>query len=416
MEFIVLGVSYKNTPLELREGLAVGYPKIIEKNKELLSLETVKEVMMLCTCNRVEIYAVVSIIEEGFKKIATIFKREVPKLNVNKHIYKFSSFNAIKHVFRVASSLDAMVVGEPQILGQVKNAFRWAQEAQTIGFFLGRLLDRAFSCGKKVRRSTDIGKKPISVSHIAVELAKEIFGSLKDSKTLLIGTGKMGEQAARYLKKQGTNLMVMSRTYERSQTLAQKLQAQAKTLQDLKDLLKQIQIMIVSTSSSHFILTKERIKPMLQQRQEPLFIIDIGVPRNIDPKVGELSNVVLYNIDDLQKIVNKNLSSRIQEAQKAEKLIIEEVSKFMEWYHSLELTPTITGLKNQLYKIAEEELEKTLKKLSHLSQADHYAIKVMTEAILNKILSRPIEKLKHQTKGKEGHLLISATKTLFELP
>jgi glutamyl-tRNA reductase len=140
------------------------------------------------------------------------------------------------------------------------------------------------------------------------------------------------------------------------------------------------------------------------------------VPRNIDPKVGELSNVVLYNIDDLQKIVNKNLSSRIQEAQKAEKLIIEEVSKFMEWYHSLELTPTITGLKNQLYKIAEEELEKTLKKLSHLSQADHYAIKVMTEAILNKILSRPIEKLKHQTKGKEGHLLISATKTLFELP
>jgi len=420
MELIVIGLNHKTAPIEIRERLAFpedGMEKALSQVKSLLSL---KENMILSTCNRVEMYAAARETEKAILDLKDFLSQyhDLSLKEFEKNLYLFIGEEAVKHIFRVASSLDSMVVGEPQILGQIKSAYNIAAEAQTSGLILHRLLHRAFHVAKRVRTETKIGNSAVSVSFVAVELAKKIFGTLEKRSVLLIGAGEMCELAAQYLVSGGIEkVLVTNRTYERAVTLAQEFRGEPIPFEEVHQGLRMVDIVISATNSPQYLLHHEEVAKVIKERkQKPIFFIDIADPRDIEPKVGDIENVYLYNIDDLQKVANDNIQDREKEAQKAEAIVQDEVVKFVNWYHSLEVTPTIVALRKKFEEIRNKELAKTLSIHPTLSDKEKQSLEALTSAIINKILHDPLTLLKQKNEEEMADLYLDALRTLFGLP
>jgi len=347
-EIGLLGLNHKSAPLEIRERLAFVNLEELKKGLSLLKRDSIlKEVVILSTCNRVELYAVSPRISDIL--LFNVFERlkGVPSDEIAPFCYFKVGQEAVRHLFIVASSLDSMVIGEPQILGQLKEAYEVALEEGTVGFFLHRLFQRAFFVGKKVRRETGIGDGAISVSYVAVELARKIFGDLENKRVIIVGAGEMCELAARHFRSHGVReIMVANRTWQRGLELASKIGGTPIPFEEIKERFKEADIILSSTGASRPLIFKEDVKKALKYRKgKPLFIIDLAVPRDVEPEVNELDGVFLYDIDDLKQVAQEHANNRLNEAERAKELVEEEVEKFTKWYRSLEIVPTIKDLR-----------------------------------------------------------------------
>lgn len=420
MEIIVIGLNHKTAPIDIRERLAFQDSELEEALQRVKSIPSIRETMILSTCNRVEIYATSKEVERAVQDLKQFLSEihQFPLERFEKNLYLLVGEEAVRHIFRVASSLDSMVVGEPQILGQIKEAYQRANESKASGIILHRLLHRAFHVAKRVRTETKISSSAVSVSSVAVELAQRIFGTLEDRVVFLIGAGEMIELAARHLVSGGVKkILVTNRTYERALNLAREFQGEAIPFEEMGMGLKKADIVISATNSPEPILTSEQIiRVMKERKHRPIFFIDIADPRDIEPKVGDLENVYLYNIDDLQKVAFENLKDREKEAEKAEGIVREEVERFVRWYHSLEVTPTIIALRKKFEEIRVRELKKMLSLHPELTEKERKSLEAMTSAIINKILHEPITHLKEKDEEAMADFYIDALQTLFQLP
>ncbi|MGQ9509298.1 MAG: glutamyl-tRNA reductase [Thermodesulfobacteriota bacterium] len=420
MEIIVIGLNHKTASIEIRERLAFQESEIEEALREVKFLSSIREAMILSTCNRIELYATSKEIEKAILELKQFLSqfRQFPLEKFERSLYLFIGAEAVRHIFRVASSLDSMVVGEPQILGQIKEAYQKANESNTSGVIFHRLLHRAFHVAKRVRTETKISNSAVSVSSVAVELAQRIFGTLEERTVFLIGAGEMIELAARHLVSEGVKrIIVTNRTFERATALSKEYRGEAIPFEEITVGLKRADIVISATNSPKPLLTSEQIARVMKERkQRPIFFIDIADPRDIEPKVGDLENVYLFNIDDLQKVAYENLKDREKEAENAEKIVEEEVERFVSWYQSLEVTPTIVALRKKFEEIREKELKKMLSLHPELTEKERKSLEAMTSAIINKILHEPITHLKKKDEEAMADFYIDALRTLFQLP
>jgi glutamyl-tRNA reductase len=415
-DFVVVGLSHRTAPVEVRERLAVAPDRLEQELREIASRGRFDEALLISTCNRVELYATSVDPIAAVQNAREAFAGRLSNPVGDGVLYQERGVDVIRHVFRVASSLDSLVVGEPQILGQVKEAFDAAKGAGTVGTLLGRCFTQAFATAKRVRHETGIAEGTVSVSSIACELAKKIFGNLEGRRTLLLGAGEMGESAARSLRQTGTQLHVVNRSEERAQQLAEVCNGRAVPYERLSLELADADVVIASTASEKFILTPELMKGVVRtRRHRPLFIIDIAVPRDVDPRVGNMDNVFVYDVDDLQKVAEENLSVRAREAARAEQIVEEEVEAFLSWRRSLELAPTIVALRKRFGQIAAEELERALPRLDGASSSDRAVLEAMGRSLVNKLLHQPMTQLKAGAGEPDGALLIDAVRRLFAL-
>ena len=415
-DFVVVGLSHRTAPVEVREHLAVAPDRLEQELREIATKGRLDEALLISTCNRVELYATSANPIEASQIAKDALALRLPKTVADDVLYQQRGVDVVRHVFRVASSLDSLVVGEPQILGQVKEAFDAAKGAGTMGTLLGRCFTQAFATAKRVRNETGIAEGTVSVSSIACELAKKIFGNLEGRRTLLIGAGEMGESAARNLLQTGTNLHVLNRSEERARTLAESCGGRAVPYERLTMELADADVVIVSTASPQFILTPELMKSVVRtRRRRPLFIIDIAVPRNVDPRVGSMDNVFVYDVDDLHQVAEENLAVRTREAAQAEHIVEEELDAFLSWRRSLELAPTIVALRKRFGQIADEELQRALPRLEGLSQSDRATLEAMGRSLVNKLLHQPMTQLKAGAGEPDGPLLIDAVRRLFAI-
>jgi glutamyl-tRNA reductase len=420
MELIVIGLNHKTAPIEIRERLAFQESEMEKALVQAKTLPSLKENMILSTCNRVEIYATARETDKTILDLKNFLSQyhHLPLKEFEKNLYLLIGEEAVRHVFRVASSLDSMVVGEPQILGQIKSAYNIAAESKSSGVILHRLLNRAFHVAKRVRTETKLSNSAVSVSSVAVELAKKIFGTLKKRTVLLIGAGEMIELAARHLVTGGVEkILVTNRTFERAAGLAQEFQGEAIRFEEMALGLKRADIVISATHSTQTIISHDQIaKVMRERKQKPIFFIDIADLRDIEPKVGNIENIYLYNIDDLQKVANDNIQDREKEARKAEAIVQDEVGKFVQWYQSLEVTPTIVALRKKFEEIRDKEVAKILSTHPNFSEKERQSIEALTSAIINKILHDPITLIKHKNEEAMADLYLDTLRTLFGLP
>jgi glutamyl-tRNA reductase len=419
MELLVVGLNHKTAPIEIRECLAFPEDKIAEAVSKVHALPSLKENMILSTCNRVEVYAATRETEKATHELKEFLSQYhgVSLKEFEKSLYFHIGEEAVRHIFRVASSLDSMVVGEPQILGQIKDAYDISQQAKTSGLILHRLLHRAFHVAKRVRTETKIGNSAVSVSFVAVELAKKIFDTLERKTVLLIGAGEMSELAAQHLVSGGIEkVLVTNRTYERAVTLSQQFKGEAIPFEEMSQGLRKADIVISATDAPQYLIRHDQVsKVMKDRRQKPIFFIDIADPRDIEPKVGNIENVYLYNIDDLQKVVNDNIQDRKKEAARAENIVQDEVIKFVNWYRSLDVTPTIVALMEKFEEIRKKELEKTFSLHPNFSDKERKSLEAMTSAIINKILHEPVTILKRKDEGLMVDLYLDAIRAIFQL-
>ncbi|MFH0933378.1 MAG: glutamyl-tRNA reductase [Nitrospirota bacterium] len=415
MKIFVVGLNHNTADVEVREKVAFNGSRLDEGLKRFRSLPEVEEAVILSTCNRVELYANVKDSTKASESVKT-FLSEFHNINralLDKALYIYDDVNAIRHIFRVASSLDSMVVGEPQILGQLKEAFEFALDKKTTGILLNRLMKKAISVAKRVRRETRIAENAVSISFAAVELAKKIFTDLSEKVFMLLGAGEMAELAARHLMSNGVKeVIVANRSYGRACELAKEFNGKPVKLDDFLREMVHSDIVICSTGAPHYILLKDQMQRVMKERkQRPVFLIDISVPRNIDPKINDLDNVYLYNIDDLQGIVDANMFERKKEAEKAEKIIEEEIEPFLKWLSSLDSVPTIVALREKAEDIKREEIEKLLNRLPDLDERQRKAIECMASAIINKLIHPPTAALKEDPEDKD--LMIAIIKKLY---
>jgi len=420
MELIVLGLNHKTAPIEIRECLAFKSEDIEKALAHARTLPSLKENMILSTCNRVELYAVGRQAEKAISDLKTFLSQfhHLPLRRFEDSLYVHTGHEAVQHIFRVASSLDSMVIGEPQILGQIKEAYEMAAGGKTSGLVLHRLLHRAFHVAKRVRTETRIGNRATSVSSVAVELARKIFETLEEKAVLLIGAGEMCELAAQHLISGGVGqVLVTNRTYERALSLAEKFKGTAVPFEEIYQGLGSADIVISATDARKPILEHDQIARIMKGRkQRPIFFIDIADPRNIDPRVNDLENVYLYNIDHLQKVANDNIQGREEEARKAEAIVQQEVVRFVGWYRSLGFTPTIIALRNKFEEIRQGEMEKILSRLPNLSDREKNSLDALTAAIVNKILHDPLSLLKRVKEDGIADFYLDTIQTLFQLP
>lgn len=419
MNIIVVGLSHHTAPLEIREKLAFDANAIECPLRELIAIPDVEEGLIVSTCNRVEVYAVARDIAAGIARIKRFLAdfHSLPYDGVEPHLYGYHGENAVRHVFRVAASLDSLVVGEPQILGQIKAAYGYAAEYGTSGLILNRFLHKAFSVAKRVRTETRIASSAVSVAFAAVELAKKIFDELSDKTVLLIGAGEMGELAARHFLNAGARgVMVANRTFERGERLAEEFDGKAIRFEDLFDHLHKADIILSTTGAPHHIIGPHDLGEVIRRRKlRPMFFIDIAVPRDIDPAVNDLENVYLYNTDDLQGVVEYNLEQRRREAEKAEEIVSNEIGQFQGWLSSLQVVPTIVALRGSFEQIRRAELAKTLAAWKDLPADGEKRLEALTSAIIAKLLHTPTSVLKRTGQGNRTDLYLDALRNLFEL-
>jgi glutamyl-tRNA reductase len=418
-DLLLLGLSHKTTPVERRECVAFSTDETACVLEALKKNADISEVVLLSTCNRVEVLMVSSnhsLTLETVKKIISKSKK-VPVSFFEEYLYIHKGDNAIRHVFRVASSLDSMMVGEPQILGQIKESYHLATLHKASGLILNRLLPRAFSVAKRVRTETGIGDHAVSISYAAIELGRKIFDTLEAKKVLLIGAGEMIELAAEHLiKNKVGNIFVANRTFERGVALAKKINGNAILFDEIENVLQNVDVVISSTGASDFIITRKQVKNIITSRHHrPLFFIDIAVPRDIDPQINHLPNVYVYDIDDLKGIVEENIAERTQEAVKGERIIGEAVISFRKWHESLDMVPTIVALRKKIDDIANIEVNKTLKSLQHLSDNDLMSIRKMAHAMANKFMHDPMVFLKRNGTQENQSVSVDIARKLFNL-
>jgi glutamyl-tRNA reductase len=419
MALFVSGLSHRNAPVELREQLAVDEDKLREMLRDVAATGVVREAIILSTCNRVEVYAVADVPGEAR---ATMFRRlcrhrGVEPAAVEETLYTYAEGDAVRHAFRVASSLDSMVIGEPQILGQVKDAFALAQSCESIGPALHSLFTQAFAVAKKVRTETEIARHAVSVSFAAVELAKKIFDGLQGKAVLLVGAGKMSELAARHLVEQGVfPVYVTNRTWARAQEMARALAGTAVPFDELSTALAAVDIVVTSTGAPEPVIGREMVQRVMHGRRgRPLFFIDIAVPRDVEGAVDALDDVYCYDIDDLKQVVDANIRERVREAHRAEALIEREVSKFLARLGDIEVIPTIVSLRERLEAIRAGEVKRTLARLPDVTDGTREAIEALSTAIVNKILHAPITKLRESSRAGSPRSWLELVHELFGL-
>jgi len=412
----LLGVNHKSTPLAVREKMALtaGYEEPLSALKEISGC---LEVFLLSTCNRVELLFVSESETQIDDAMAHfLFGAAVSGDERAKYSYHYRDEYAVNHLFQVAASLDSLVVGEAQILGQIKEAYRYASRLGCTGPLLNRLLHKSFSVAKRVRSETGIGSSAVSISYAAVQLAKKIFGQLTSKKVLLIGAGEMAELAAEHLVGQGVGgVVVANRTLARAVDLAKRFNGSACVLEELLTQVEKVDIIISSTGSSELILKSEDVKPLMRaRRNRPLFFIDIAVPRDLDPALNEIDDVFLYDIDDLSQVVEMNRAEREKEAVKAARIVDEETLKFTRWQKTMLVTPTIAAMRRKADDICRQELGKTLSKLE-LSDRDRQRIEKMALAISAKMLHDPVIYLKSESCRKDDDVKVDTIRTIFGL-
>jgi len=416
MDILVVGLNHRTSPVELREKLAFTPQEALGAYERFLDYHLVREVMVLSTCNRVEVYSWAH--RGGEEHILSTLEdlKGVKREELQAVTYVYNGREAVKHVFRVASSLDSMVLGEPQIVGQVKEAFEAALASDATGVILNQLMKKALSVSKRIRTETGIGESAVSVSYAAVELARKIFGDLEKKRAMLVGAGEMAELAAQHLVSHGiSRLTVVNRTFTRAQELAERLHGEALPMENLASELVDADIIITSTGAQDYIITRDMVQKVMKDRKmKPMFFIDIAVPRNVDPQVERVENVYSYDIDDLEQVVEENRKRREKEAWKAEKIVDEEVENFLHWLKSQEVVPVIVSLRNWCEEIRKRELEKSLQRLN-LNGKEAKALEALTSAIVNKILHPPLSYMKHAASKGEGERVAKLVKELFAL-
>ena len=419
MNIITVGLSHKTAPVEIREKLSFPSQTIGEPLNRLCTSYGINEGVIISTCNRVEVFAVTKDIEKGLWQVKKFLSdyHNIPLEELDGHLYTYTAEDAVKHLFRVCAGLDSMVIGEPQILGQAKDAYGYALQHKTAGVIMNKLFHKAFSVAKRIRTETKIGSSAVSISYAAVELAKKIFGTLEGKSAMLIGAGEMAELAARYLLSNGVQeILIANRTYEKAIEVAKNFNGTPIMFREFTHYLKKVDIIVTSTAAPRFIIHPEQIEEVIKERKNrPMFFIDISVPRNIDPLINNIDNIYLYNVDDLQGVVEANLKERVKEAKEAEAIIHEELGNFHKWVKSLDVVPTIVALKKKLEDIRKGEVEKALSGVNGLREQDIQAIDAMTKAIVNKIVHDPVTHLKKEANKVEGDFYIEATRRLFDL-
>jgi glutamyl-tRNA reductase len=420
MEILVVGLSHKTAPIALRERLAIPEQDLPKPLEMMGDSSELVERMLVATCNRVEVYAVTEgPADQAAEVIANCLAtyRNIEKAKFLDKLYTHTASEAVRHVFRVASSLDSMVVGEPQILGQVKTAYTIAHAREATGIILNNLLEQAFHVAKRVRTETGVAASAVSVASAAVELARKIFGALTGRSVLILGAGEMAELALRHLVEDGVrSVLVANRNYDRATTLARQFAGRAVTFEAFRQEMVGADIVISATSAPHVLLKKEDLHTIIQQRRHrPIFLIDIADPRDIDPACNDLDNVYLYNIDDLQSVVEANLKERQREAERAEVIIDREVGIYLHWLRSLDVVPTIVSLRQRVEEIRGAEVQKALLRMGALTPAQREALTAMSHAMVNKILHQPMTELKRRAALRDGHLYTTVLRRLFGL-
>jgi glutamyl-tRNA reductase len=420
MEILVLGLSHKTAPIEIRERLFVperDLPKALEVLGEPPELA---ERMLVTTCNRVEVYAVTEgPVERAAAAITDCLARyhNLAPASFAGTLYRHTGGEAVRHVFRVASSLDSMVVGEPQILHQVKGAYAAARTLEAAGVILTNLLEQAFHVAKRVRSETGIASAAVSISSAAVELARKIFGDLAGRTVLILGAGEMAELALRHLLDDGVrSVLVANRTHDRAVALAEQFQGRAVTYESFQQEMVGADIVISATAAPHVILKKEDVQGIiLQRRHRPIFLIDIADPRDIDPACNDIDNVFLYNIDNLKSVAEANLKERQREAGRAEPIIEREVEVYLNWLRQQDVVPTIVSLRSRVEQIRTAELGKALSRMGDLTPEQREVMAAMSTAMVNKILHQPMTELRRRAVHQDGHMYTTVLRRLFGL-
>ena len=417
MRFQLIGVNHKTAPVEVRERLAIPESRLPEACKRLAEYPGIDEGLILSTCNRVEI---LTNTKNGSGADLRGFLQNYFQIDggeLNKHLYEYNEQEAVRHLFRVAASLDSMVVGEPQILGQVKEAYATARAVGAVRAQLDQLVTRAFAVAKRVRTETAVGSSSVSIASVAVELAKKIFGNLQGKHVYLVGAGKMSELAARHLMAHGcASIFVANRTYDRAVSLAYKFKGHAIHFEDLHNTCDRADIVITSTGAPHAIFRREHGEIFLARRKNrPMFFIDIAVPRDVDPAMNKLDGIFVYDIDDLQQAVATHVADRRKEAERAEAIVATEVERFQARIQTLDVVPTIVSLQDHLETIRQAEIDRVRGRLGPLSPDQEMAVEALTRGIVNKIMHTPISTLKTAAREPEATTVIDLVRRLFNL-
>jgi len=419
-QIVIVGLNHRSAPVEVRERLAFPADTIGHALRGLVDRDGIGEGVIVSTCNRVEVCVLAS---EGYKGTQSVKEflsayHGMPLAELATYLYHHTEEEAVRHLFRVSSSLDSMVLGEPQILGQVKDAYGYACEFQSIGPVLDKFFTKAFSVAKRVRTETRVANSAVSVSYAAVELAKKILGDLSDKTVMLIGAGEMCELAARHLLSAGAKgILVTNRTFERAVRLAEEFDGTPVRFDELPVHLKRADIILSSTGAPHFILKREDVEEVLRiRRNRPMFFIDMAVPRDIDPDANQIDNVYVYDIDDLNNVIETNLEERQREAARAEEIVVAEVTAFRRWLESQQVTPTIVSLRKKFEEIKQAEVEKALSALGAQDPKTKKVVESLASSILNKVLHAPIASLKRESDGLSPTEKVAVVREIFDLP
>ena len=416
----MIGASHRTAPVELREKLAFSQEESAALLNRFRSDEMFREGILFSTCNRTEVLFIPHENQENpVEKMVDLISafKGIKSSEFKPALYVHEGDEAVRHIFRVAASLDSMMVGEPQILGQVKQAYRMAVECKTSGVLVNRMMHKAFSVAKRVRKETGIGDNAVSISYAAIELAHKIFSDLSTKKAMLLGAGEMAELAVEHLAaNKVSHIYVANRTFKNAMTLARKFDGEAVRFEDRGQMLKDVDIIISSTGAQGYVLTRDQVKTAMKKRNHrTLFFIDIAVPRDIDPDIGNVPNAYVYDIDDLESIVHSNIRQREQETFKAERFVEQAVFTFQKWMDSLSIVPTIKAINDKMTQIVEMEFEKTIAHLGDLSEEEIQAIQRMTRAIASRAMHDPIKFLRNIGDHRSDSLYLNATRQLFNL-
>lgn len=420
MYLIVVGLNHKTAPVEIREKLSFPEHSLAEALAEVKKIKAVRGCAILSTCNRTEVYAAVLDVEQGLRGIREFLARRcrLSASEIQNYLYNYTLFDVINHLFRVASGLDSMILGETQILGQVRRAYEIACELGATNGVLNTLFLRAITVGKRVRTETEIDRNAVSISYAAVELAKQIFeDGIQGRSVLIVGAGKMSELTAKHLVANGVStVLVSNRSYDRAVCLAKVFGGKAVKFDELFTYMETADIVISATAATHCIIKPQDIENVMKKRNnKKMFIIDIAVPRDVDPAVGSIEGVSLYDIDDLKNVVDSNLSQREKEARKAEKIIKNEIDEFWKWLSSQFATPTIAALKKRGEEIKQKEITRAFNRLGNLTDREKKVISSMANSIVNQLLHDPVIQLKHYAPTHQGHLYTEILQKLFNL-
>ena len=403
MTLALIGVNHKTAPIELREKIAISRDDLAEVTRALAAVPGVAECMIVSTCNRVEMLAA---LESPAVDLSSFLQTQfrLDGASLKDHLYEHRDQNAVRHLFRVAASLDSMVVGEPQILGQVKDAFASARAAGTVGAQLEYLLQSAFAAAKKVRSETEIGSNSVSIASVAVDLARKIFGSLNGRTVFLVGAGKMSVLAARHLVQQGAGaILVTNRTIARAHSMASEFNGRVIPFEQLYDAASEADIVITSTGAPHAIFRREHGQAFMHKRRnKPMFFIDIAVPRDVDPAMNKLEGIFVYDIDDLQTVAASHMEERAREAHDAEALIAAEVERFESRQRTVNVAPAIVALQKQFEEIRQGELRRIQARLGTLTPEQAAAVEALTRGLVNKFLHPPMQGLKQAARENDS--------------